>query len=170
MKKLSLIFAVLVCLVILTACNDKAPLIEIEAKVSPVSDEEYRKIGATGDLIEPKQEDFKIFEFNFNMEHTDSVKERKIEMYKFENLPQVLNGIDDITRFWNGGGYIQDNESEDFATYHYEFVFYTKGLNDDDIRKAFNNEKITVSWTNNKNEQVEKEYNISNLIEFSSNN
>ncbi|MCY9547868.1 hypothetical protein [Lysinibacillus xylanilyticus] len=170
MKKLSLIFAVLVCLVLLTACNDQVPLIEIEAKVSPVSDEEYRKIGATEDLIEPKQEDFKIFEFNFNMEHTDSVKERKIKMYKFENLPQVLNGIDDITRYWNGGGYSQDNESEDFATYHYEFVFYTKGLNDDDIRKAFNNEKITVSWINNKNEQVEKEYNISNLIEFSSNN
>lgn len=81
-----------------------------------------------------------------------------------------MNGIDDITRYWNGGGYSQDNESEDFATYHYEFVFYTKGLNDGDIRKAFNNEKITVSWTNNKNEQVEKEYNISNLIEFSSNN
>lgn len=86
MKKFSLTFAVLVCLVLLTACNDKAPLIEIETKFSPVSDEEYRKIGATEDFVEPKQEDFKIFDLNFNMEHTDSVKERKIEMYKFENL------------------------------------------------------------------------------------
>lgn len=97
MKKLSLIFAVLVCLVLITACNDKASLVEIEAKVFPVSDEEYRKIGVTEDLIEPKQKDFKILKFKFNMEHTDSVKERKIEMYKFENLPQVLNGIDNVT-------------------------------------------------------------------------
>lgn len=169
MKKLGLIYAILVC-VVLTACNDKAPQIEIEAKVSPVSEEEYKKIGATKDLEEPKQEDFKFFEFNFNMEHTDSVKERKVEMYKFENLQQALNEIDGNSRYWYGSWGINDNESENFATYHQDFVFYTRGLGDDDIRKAFRNEKITVLWTNDKNEQVVKEYNLSDLIEFSSNN
>lgn len=54
MKKLDLISAILVCVVLLSACNDKAPQIEIEAKVSPVSDEEYLKIGATKDLNAPK--------------------------------------------------------------------------------------------------------------------
>lgn len=170
MKKLSLIFAILVLILLLTACNNKVPLIEIEAKISPISEKEYKKIGATKDLSELKQEDFKIFEFNFNMEHTDSVKERKVEMYKFENLPQVLNGIDGNSRYRYGGWNSQDNESENFATYHQDFVFYTKGLSDDDIKKVFSNEKITVSWTNYKNEQIKKEYNISDLIKFSSNN
>ena len=30
----------------------------------------------------------------------------------------------------------QDNESENFATYDQEFVFYSKGLSDDDIKKS----------------------------------
>ncbi len=170
MKQLSLIFTILVLVLLLTACNNKAPLIEIEAKISPISEKEYKKIDATRDSSELKQEDFKIFEFDFNMEHTDSVKERKVEMYKFDNLSQVLNGIDGNLRYWHGSWYSQDNESENFATYHQEFVFYTKGLSDNDIKKAFSDEKITVSWTNHKNEQIKKEYNISDLIEFNSNN
>ena len=170
MKKLGLIYTILVCVVLLTACNDKAPQIEIEAKVSPVSKEEYKKVGATKDLDEPKQEDFKIFEFNFNMEHTDSVKEVNIEMYKFENLKQALDEVDDNSRYWYGSWHYEDIESESFATYHQEFVLYAKGLSDNDIKKAFSNETITVSWTNHKNVQMKKEYNLSDLIEFSSNN
>ena len=170
MKKSSFIFAILICIMLLTACNNKTPDIKIKATVSPVSEEEYKKIGATKDLSESKQEDFKFFEFNFDMEHTDSVKERNIEMYKFENLQQTLNEIDGSSRYWYGSWYNQDNESENFARYHQDFVFYAKGLSDDDIKKAFNNETITVSWTNHKNEKIKNEYNLSDLIEFGSNN
>ena len=104
------------------------------------------------------------------MEHTDSVKERKVEMFKFENLKQALNEIDGNSRYWYGSWHSQDSESENFVTYPQDFVFYAKGLSDNDIKKAFSNETITVSWTNDKNEKILKEYNISDLIEFSSNN
>ena len=170
MKKFSFIFAILICVGLLTACNDKEPKIEIEAMVSQVSEEEYKKIGATKDLREPKQEDFKFFEFNFDMEHTGSVKKRNIEMYKFENLQQALDEIDGNPRYWYGSWHTQDNESENFATYHQEFVFYAKGLSDNDIKKAFSNETITVSWTNHKNEKIKKEYHIADLIQFITNN
>ena len=141
MKKWSFIYGILLCVVLLTACNDQAPEIVIEATISPVSAEEYKNIGATKDLNEPKQEDFKIFEFNFDMEHTNSMKERKIDMYNFENLKQALNEIDGNSRYWYGSWSSQDNESENFATYDQEFVFYAKGLSDDDIKQAFSNEK-----------------------------
>ncbi|MCM3387794.1 hypothetical protein M3649_06565 [Ureibacillus chungkukjangi] len=166
MKKLSLIFGVLFCLVLLISCKDVEPLIEIEAKVTSVNDEQYRKIGSTEGLIEPKQKDFKIYEFNFNMEHTEAVKDRKIEMYKFEILRQVFNEIDGITRYWNGSEYSQDNEGENFVTYHHEVVFYAKDLSDDEIRKALGNEKIIVSWTDITKEQSEKEYVLSDLIKI----
>lgn len=52
--------------------------------------------------------------------------------------------------------------------YNYEVVFYAKALSDDDLKKVFSNDKIKVSWINSKNEQMEKEYIISNLIEFTS--
>ena len=157
MKKWSFIYAILLCVVLLTACNDQAPEIVIEATISPVSAEEYKNIGATKDLNEPKQEDFKIFEFDFDMEHTNSVKGRKIDMYNFENLKQALNEIDGNSRYWYGSWSSQDNESENFATYDQEFVFYAKGLSDDDIKQAFSNETITILWTNHNNEQIKKE-------------
>ena len=112
MKKIHFIFASLLCVILLVACNEKAPEIVIEATVSPVSEEEYKNIGATKDLSEPKQEDFKIFEFNFSLEHTGSVKDRTIEMYKFENLQQALNEIDGSARYWYGNWSEQDNEIE----------------------------------------------------------
>lgn len=87
-KKFSFIFTIFIYVGLLTACNDEVPKIEIEieATISPVSEEEYQNISVNENVSEPKQEDFKFFEFNFDMEHIDSVKKRDIEMYKFDNL------------------------------------------------------------------------------------
>ena len=153
MKKFSFLFSILICLALLTACNDKEPEIEFGVTVSPVSEEEYKNIGATKDLNEPKQADFKIFKFDFDMEHTNSVKARKIDMYNFKHMNQALNDIDGNSRYWYGSWGIRDNESDNFATYNQEFVFYAKGLSDNDIKKAYSNEKITISWTNYKDEK-----------------
>ncbi|MBU8878292.1 hypothetical protein BGM26_04730 [Bacillus sp. FJAT-29790] len=166
MKELSLLLTELFCLLLLTACNNKEPLIEIEMKVSPISDEAYGVVGGTKVLIEPKQEDFKILDFKFNMEHTDVVTNRQIEM--FEDWKKTLDSIDEIQRYWNGSASEKDNASENFAEYKQEIVFYAKGLSDEDIKKAFKDAKITVAWTDNNNEQKEKQYNITDLIEFGS--
>lgn len=48
---------------------------------------------------------------------------------------------------------------------HYT-VFYSKALSEDDLKLAFRNDKIRVSWTNSKNEKILKEYTIADLIEF----
>ena len=77
-----------------------------------------------------------------------------------------LDKIDGNSRYWYGSWSSQDNESRNFATYDQEFVFYAKGLSDDDIKQAFSNEKIIVSWTNDHYEQITKEYNLSDLIKF----
>ena len=170
LNNFSFLFAILICVALLAACNDKEPEIEFSVTVSPVSEKEYKKIGATKDFVESKQEDFKLFEFNLNMKHTDLVKERNIEMYKFDNMNQAIDEIDDNSRFWYGSWSIQGNESENFATYNQDLVFYAKDLSDNDIKKAFSNEKITISWINHKNEKIRKEYNLSDLVEFDTNN
>ena len=170
LKKVRLFFVMLACVVLLTACNDAEPLIKIEATFSPVTDEQYRSIGATKDLIDPKREDFKAYKLNFYMEHYDSVKDRKIEMYDFGELIEALNNVDGISRYWTGGWSSRDNESENFASYDHEFNLYTKGLSEDEIRNAFKNKKITVSWKNSENEQINKEFNLYDLLQFNSNN
>ncbi|MEG0440409.1 hypothetical protein [Solibacillus cecembensis] len=164
MKKLSLIFASFIFL-LLTACNNEDPTIEIEVKIAPVSDDEYSNVGATKDLNEPKQEDFKVLEYTLHMEHSDDVTIRQIE--SFDDWKNVLNGIDDIDRYWYGSASSLDNTSENFAEYSYQLVYYAKGLSQGDIKQAFNNSIITVAWTDDENQQIEKQYNIAELIEFS---
>ena len=163
MKKLSLLFVCFFFL-LLTACNNEEPLIDIEVKVSSISGDEYSKVGATKDLIEPKQEDFKVLEYTFNIKHTDAVTNRQIE--SFEDWRKTLNSIDEIDRYWYGSASSQDNASENFAEYQYKLVYYAKGLSEEDIKKAFSDAKLTVSWTDNNNEQEEKQYKIADLIEF----
>nr|WP_106779424.1 hypothetical protein [Lysinibacillus timonensis] len=164
MQKVNLIFTVLFCVILLSACTEPKPNLKIEVIISPISEDEYIKTGRSKGLIS----DYKRFEFDFQMEHDDSIKERDIEIDNFNNLLQVFNEIDGISRLSYGSGFSQDNDSENFAMYYQEVVFYAKALSDDDLKKAFSDEKINVSWFNNKNEQFEKEYIISDLIEFSS--
>ncbi len=164
MKKINLIITVLFCVVILVACNEPEPNIEIEVIISPISEHEYRKIDQTKGSIN----DFKMLEFDFYMEHDDSVKDRKILISDFYNLFQVLNEIDGIYRYSGGRSLTQDNQSENFAMYQLEAVIYTKALSEDDLKRALSDVKFTVSWINTKNEKIEREYIVSDLVEFSS--
>ncbi|MBD8033161.1 fructose-bisphosphate aldolase [Solibacillus merdavium] len=164
MKKFSLLFTGLFFL-LLTACSNEEPSIEIEVKVSSISDEEYSKVGATQDLIDPKQEDFKVLEYTFNMKHTNAVINRHIE--SFEDWRNALNSIDEIDRYWYGGGSSRDNESENFSEYQTKLVYYAKGLSEEELKEAFSNSKTTVTWVDKENEQIIKQYKIADLIEFS---
>ena len=165
MKKTILWFTFLILFLLITACNNKEPSIEVEVKVSPISKEEYSKVGATMDLIEPKQADFKVLEYTFNMKHSNAVTNRQIETTKY--FGKVLESIDDMDRYWSGGGSSQDNPSENFAVYNEKFIFYAKGLSDEDIKHAFRDIKLTVSWNDHQDEKKEIQYTIADLIEFS---
>lgn len=166
MKKITVICAMVICAILLTACNGKEPEIDIHANVSSISKEEYKKVGATEELSNPKQEDFKIFEFAFNMKHANSLEERSIEMDNFNNLRKVLDKADGTSRYWYGSGTENDNKGADTVIYKQEFVFYEKGLSEEEFKQAFSDEKIIVSWINEKNEEVRKEYTLSDLITF----
>lgn len=162
MKRYSLLFLVLLLLFLTTACNNE-PLIEVETIISTIGDEEYARVGGTKDLNDPQQEDFKVLKFKFFMENTNAVTDRQMEIDV--DWRNTLNSIDGVDRYWHGSGGEQDNPSENFAEYQQEVVYYAKGLSEEDIKKAFENSKVTVSWTDNK-ELVEKQYIIADLMEF----
>lgn len=166
MKNISfLLKGIFLCLFFLTACNKPEPNLEIKAKVSPISSEEYSSVGTKG-LDEPKKDDFKVFDFSFKMDHSDAVNNRQVQI--FENWRNTINGIDGIERYWYGSSSKQDNASQNFAEYHQQFVFYGKGLNDKDIEEAFNDAMITVLWTDKHNTEQKEQYIIADLIIFDS--
>lgn len=149
-------------LISIVACNNiKDPNITIEAQVANLSVKEFNSVGTHG-LDNPIRDDFRKFTLNFNMENSNEVKSRSIEIPndwgKFINF--------DRERYLYGNGKEQDNEDENFARYTNEFVFYSKGLSEDDIKNAFNSANITVSWVTKEGKSMTKEYVIGDLIKF----
>lgn len=167
MKNIYVVFALILCTLLLTACTEPSePVITIEATVAPLTDVQYAQVGATDDLPDPQQKHFSMFTFHFEMEHEDNIDSRAIEMYSFENLKATFQSIDDFDRYWTGSWSSQDNANENFATYDQHFVFYTKDLTKEAIQQALSNEMITVSWVDENEEKVTKEYTLAELVEF----
>lgn len=72
MKKISLIYTLLFCVLLLTACNNTEPVIQMKVTISPISEHKYIKTDRSRGLIN----DYKKFVLDFYMEHDDSIKEK----------------------------------------------------------------------------------------------
>lgn len=167
MKKIWVLLILLTLFLLATACsNTEEQKTTIEATISQLSNEEFDSIG-THELDNPTKDDFRKFTFNFELEHSADIQ-RKVEFPLRNSWKEAINSIDDKDRYWFGDGYEQNNDSENFATYHQEFVFYAKGLNEDEIRKAFNSITFEV-YLDIEGENVKKEYKVSDLIEYNNN-
>lgn len=160
MKKLIFIFIGIS--ILLVGCNGSEPKFTIETVISDVSDEEYEYFGKSNTYEGTSKEDFRKLTFKFSMEHEGDIK-RSIEMY--EGWRDALNNYDEYDRYWFGSSSSQDNLTENFAEYHYELFFYSKGLSEENIKNIFANAHIRVEWVTDKNTHS-KDYLIKDTIKF----
>ncbi|WP_245736076.1 fructose-bisphosphate aldolase [Virgibacillus subterraneus] len=168
MKKLCFLFWLLVLVLFVAACSHtQEPKTTTEAVISQLSKEEFDNVGTTG-LNNPKKDDFLKFTFNFEVEHAANIT-RKVEFPKRKSWKEAVNSIDDKDRFWFGEGYEENSDGENFARYKSEFVFYSKGLNEEEIRKAFNSITLKLYLDIEEGETFEKEYKVSDLVKFNNN-
>ncbi|MEH7435896.1 hypothetical protein V7182_00245 [Neobacillus drentensis] len=145
----------------LVACtNIQDPNLSVEVHISKLTKKEFRMVGTKG-FDHPTINDFRKFTLDVNMEHTDEITSRTIRIPN--GLEEVINTID-RERYSYGGGFEQDNKGENFAKYRQEFVFYSKGLSESDMKKAFDPAVIRVSWVEQKT--VTKEFVIGDIIQF----
>lgn len=156
------IFLLIGLCILLAACNNAEPEIQVDTIISNITADEFNSIGGTEEYGESTQKDFKKLTFDFSMQHDEGV-ERKIEM--FDNWRDVLNNYDGLERYWGGNSTSQDNPEENFAEYHYDLIFYSKGLSEGDIKEIFNESSIRVEWINNEGPQS-KMYPIGDTITF----
>ncbi|MEI4771875.1 hypothetical protein WAX74_19930 [Psychrobacillus sp. FJAT-51614] len=147
---------------ILTACNNTDPDIQVNTIISNVTAEEFNGLGRTNEYGESNQKDFKKLAFDFSMEHGDGVK-RKIEM--FNDWRTLLKEYDGLERYWGGDSTSQDNIEENFAKYHYELIFYSKGLSEAEVKKIFKEARIHIEWEADEETQT-KDYFIGDNINF----
>lgn len=147
---------------ILTACNNTEPEIHVNTIISNITAEEFNGLGGTNEYGESNQKDFKKLTFDFSMEHGEGVK-RKIEM--FNDWRTLLNEYEDIERYWGGDSTSEDNIEENFAKYHYELIFYSKGLSEAEVKGIFKEASIHVEWKADE-ETKTREYFIGDNMNF----
>lgn len=132
--------------------------------IHKLTDKEYEEVG-TSRLDNPIKDDFRKALLSVKMQHTSKIENREIIVPTMSELKDNINSYD-IERYWFGDSYERDNESEDVAEYVYEFVFYSKGLNNNDIKRLASNLKISVNWMGVDGNEQKENYLLSDIINF----
>ena len=167
MKKLSLLFVALLCLLLTGCTSDEVQLIpEIKTKVSAIVDDDYNTLSVINELKEAKRENFRTIEFTFLLEHADTVENRQIKMHVDWNKAEER--LNDGRGFWYGISSEQNIDSENSLEHKQEVIFYAKGLSEVTINEAISEAKLTVEWIDNNNERISEQYNVVDLIEGNS--
>ena len=141
--------------IVLSACaHHEDPTITVEAKVTQLTQKEFSSVGTKG-LDNPTREDFRKFIVNFKMEDVDSLQ---YQIDAPQDWKKYINK--DRKRYWYGNGTEKDN------MYSNEFIFYAKGLSEDEIIEAFSSAVITAAWVTEKGKEKTQDYVIGDFIEI----
>lgn len=147
-KAFGVVYALLT-LFILGACstedvvtNNSDPKVSVSATVKPLTKKEFSEVGTSG-LTSPSKKDFHKVHMILTLRGTDYLSNIQV---KLPNYKEAFNNIkdDQQIRYWFGSG--ADEEQENKNIYTREFVLYTKGLNDKQIKEILTTGKIKTSW------------------------
>ncbi|MCM3184053.1 hypothetical protein [Priestia megaterium] len=139
----------LLTLFILGACstedvvtNNSDPKVSVSTTVKPLTKKEFSEVGTSG-LTSPSKKDFHKVHMILTLRGTDYLSNIQV---KLPNYKEAFNNIkdDQQIRYWFGSG--ADEEQENKNIYTREFVLYTKGLNDKQIKEILTTGKIKTSW------------------------
>ncbi|MEH6938843.1 hypothetical protein V7056_13420 [Bacillus sp. JJ664] len=161
-NKLIVSFIVFFQLVLLTSCSNLPyePKIKMDIIVRELTENEYSAVGTMG-LSNPSIRDFKKIVFDFEMKNSNQITYRNINIPEHTIWKYKINSIDG-DRYWFGNEY----KMGDSSTYHREFVYYSKGVSEEQVRKAFEDTFIRISYQTKDGESRTLEYSIGNYIEF----
>jgi len=149
-------------LVLLTSCSNLPyePKIKMDIIVRELTKNEYSAVGTKG-LSTPSIQDFKKIVFDFEMKNSNQITYRNINIPEHAIWKYRINSIDG-DRYWFGNGY----KMGDSSTYHKEFVYYSKGVSEEQVRKAFEDMLVRISYQTKDGKSRTLEYSIGNYIEF----
>ncbi|KGK91874.1 hypothetical protein DP73_00650 [Desulfosporosinus sp. HMP52] len=163
LNKTLIIFLTTMIFLSLSACSKKnnEPNVGITAEIISVTDQQFQGIGTSG-IKDPAKEDFKIFTFKLDEENSKNIKNRRILVPDFKKIFEDTK--DDL--YWFGNSYIRDNGNENTAEYLYEITLYTRGLDEDFLRKILNSNEVIISWLAEDGQQKEKRIKVGDLAVF----
>jgi len=155
---------ILFVLLLGVACNSmQEPEINVEVKVTELSDEEYSAIGTRG-LEDPVKDDFRKVKISLNVVQFVEITAREVQYPETEAWKNAINSIDG-DRYWVGNRYERNNDNENTVEYTEEFIFYYKGLSEDEVKQAFESLIFKISWITKQGTLQSKEFEVSEIIE-----
>ncbi|MFS0619526.1 hypothetical protein [Priestia megaterium] len=147
-KAFGVVYALLT-LFILGACstedvvtNNSDPKVSVSTTVKPLTKKEFSEVGTSG-LTSSSKKDFHKVHMILTLRGTDYLSNIQV---KLPNYKEAFNNIkdDQQIRYWFGSG--ADKEQENKNIYTREFVLYTKGLTDKQIKEILSVAKVKTSW------------------------
>lgn len=141
--------------------NVEEPTITIKFNISKLTEDEFNRLERVN-YEDSGISDFRILTYKVDMKQSNGITSRKIVI---PDIEKVINTIDK-TRVIHMTGWEQDNAEENFANYSYEFIYYSKGLNDEDVKKALSSKVVTVSWETIDGKATTKRFNVGNLTKI----
>ncbi|WP_456363428.1 hypothetical protein [Priestia aryabhattai] len=164
----------LLCSSLLGACNKESSAenkaiteVEVSTTVKSLTTKEYGDV-ITTDLKNPSKEDFKKVNIKFTLTGIDNIKKEEVEM---PNYKKAFNSLDKDEnkqveyRYWYGGETGQEDGNS--SIYKKEFILYSKGLSNKDIKDVLDSNKIKTSWViKGEKKNLKNEYSAAENIEF----
>lgn len=150
------------CSVILIACEEKKPDVEIDFEISSINKKEYFEVDP-GNKKEEKGK-FKKVKFEMKISHSDWVKKRKVEMPDLEKIKNKIKEVDNGIKIWESQWEVKEMEKS--AKYKYEMIVFGETMKEEEIKEIFENEKIEITWENSKNRKQKIEYNLYDVVEI----
>lgn len=145
MNKRLLIISTLLITLTLSACLKVGEPSKISslAVIDYINDEEYEE---ALNIIpgQPPKDDFRKVTYDFELEHGDDVITREIQFPVPDSWKNTLNSIDNQKRHLIEKGNEQNDKDENIVLYHREIIFYSKGLNTQQVEEALNTIYIDV--------------------------
>jgi hypothetical protein len=149
----SLSFSLVVLFLI--SCSNQKPDVDIKAQINSLTNKEYGNVGTKG-IKNPKKEDFKKFVLVVEIKNKENFSDYQIL------LPDLKNAINSV----GGDRYFFGSEKNDNGKSSKEFVFLSRGLNKNDLKKIFENKLVKVKWVTKEKEHQEKTIDISKVLKF----
>lgn len=154
-KNLNKLLWICIAILIVSACNNKQIETNIKAEIHTLTDAEFDYVGTKG-IENPQKEDFREFVLLVETKNFKELSDYEVILPDFK---EIINSIDG-DRYWSGNGGNYNGKLNK------EFVFFSRGLNEDDIKNAFRNKIIKITWKTKGNENKVEQFDVSEFIQF----
>lgn len=168
-RKIAVIMAsvMMLSMFVLSGCGSsddekKDPDIQVNVSVAGPNIEEYKNIEIEN-LKEINREDFKVVQIEVYAEYSEKYSDMKMTVPKFKDNCGIA---DDIQRYISGDSSLNENDIDRISKYEENFVLYTKGMTEKDIKTLLNKHKLTVEYKNSDGETEKQEIALGDSAKF----